>query len=87
MTTSERPQPGCMMKILEAERWKKSANCHEVALPQQQQEEDKIGSTTAQKTKSASSPVVRPLGGGPGADPSSEHRRAPSRGPEGGRAR
>jgi hypothetical protein len=33
---------------------------HEVALLQQQQEEDKIGSTTMQETKSASSPVVRP---------------------------
>jgi hypothetical protein len=62
MTTSERLQPGCMMKILEAERWQKSANPHEVALLQQQQEEDKIGSTTAQETKSVSSLVVRPLG-------------------------
>jgi hypothetical protein len=75
------------MKILEAERWQKSANPHEVALLQQQQEEDKIGSTTAQEMKSTNSPVVRPLGGSPDADPSSEHRRAPSRGPEGGRAR
>ena len=48
------------MKILEAERWQKSANPHEVVLLQQQQEEDKIDSTTAQKTKSASSPAVRP---------------------------
>jgi hypothetical protein len=31
-----------MMKILEAERWLKSANPHEVVLLQQQQEEDKI---------------------------------------------
>jgi hypothetical protein len=60
MTTGERPQPGCMMKILEAERWQKSTNPHEVALRQQQQEEDKIGSTIAQETKS--SPAVRPLG-------------------------
>jgi hypothetical protein len=52
-----------MMKILEAERWQKSANPHEVALLQQQQEEDKIDSAVAQETKSASSPVVRPLGG------------------------
>jgi hypothetical protein len=51
-----------MMKILEAERWQKSANPHEVAPLQQQQEEDKISSTTAQETKSASSPAVRPLG-------------------------
>jgi hypothetical protein len=51
-----------MMKILEAERWQKSANPHEVALLQQQQEEDKIYSAAAQETKSASSPAVRPLG-------------------------
>ena len=50
------------MKILEAERWQKSANPHEVALLQQQQEEDKIDSTAVQETKSASSPAVRPLG-------------------------
>jgi hypothetical protein len=52
-----------MMKILEAERWQKSANPHEVALLQQQQEEDKIDRTTALETKSASSPAVRPLWG------------------------
>jgi hypothetical protein len=75
------------MKILEAERWQKSANPHEVALLQQQQEEDKVDSTTAQETKSTTSPAVRPLGGGPGADPSNEHQCAPSRGPEGRRAR
>jgi hypothetical protein len=28
MTTGGRLQPGCMMKILEAERWQKSANPH-----------------------------------------------------------
>jgi hypothetical protein len=39
MTTGEGLQPGCMMKILEAERWLKSANPSEVALLQQQQEE------------------------------------------------
>jgi hypothetical protein len=39
MTTCGRLQPGCMMKILEAERWQKSANPHEVALLQQQQED------------------------------------------------
>jgi hypothetical protein len=49
-----------MMKILEAERWKKGANPHEIALLQQQREGDKIGSTTAQETKSASSSAVRP---------------------------
>jgi hypothetical protein len=32
MTTSRTLQPGYMMKILEAERWQKSANPHEVAL-------------------------------------------------------
>jgi hypothetical protein len=81
MTTGGRLQPGYMMKILEAERWQKSANPHEVALLQQQQEEDKIYSTAAQETKSASSPAVRPLGGG---GPDAE---GPSRGTEGGRAR
>jgi hypothetical protein len=62
ITTGGRLQPGCMMNILEVERWQKGANPHEVAPLQQQQEEDKIGSTTAQETKSASSPAVRPLG-------------------------
>jgi hypothetical protein len=32
MTTGGRLQPGCMMKILEAKRWQKSTNLHEVAL-------------------------------------------------------
>jgi hypothetical protein len=50
------------MKILEAKRWRKSANPHEAALLQQQQEEDKIDSTTTQEIKSASPPAVRPLG-------------------------
>jgi hypothetical protein len=36
-------QPGCMMKILEAKRWLRSANPHEVALLQQQQEEGNTG--------------------------------------------
>jgi molecular chaperone DnaK (HSP70) len=62
MTTGGRLQPGYMMKFLEAERWQKSANPHEVALLQQQQEEDKIGSTTTQETKSASYKAVRSLG-------------------------
>jgi hypothetical protein len=44
MTISEGLQPGCMMKILEAERWLKGANPHEVALLQQQQE---VGNTDA----------------------------------------
>jgi hypothetical protein len=47
------------MKILEAERWRKSANPHEVALLQQQQEEGKISSAIVQETKSASSPAAR----------------------------
>ena len=87
MTTGGRLHPGYMMKILEAVRWQKSTNPHEVALLQQQQEEDKIGSTTAQEAKSAGSLEVRSLGGGPNVDPPSEHRCAPSRGPEGERAR
>jgi hypothetical protein len=33
----------CVMKILEAERWLKSANPHEVVLLQQQQEEGNAG--------------------------------------------
>jgi hypothetical protein len=37
-------QPGCMMKILEAERWLKGASPHEAALLQRQQEQ---GSTSA----------------------------------------
>jgi hypothetical protein len=52
-----------MMKILEVERWQKSVNPHKVALLQQQQEEDKIGSATAQEMKSENSPAVRPLEG------------------------
>jgi hypothetical protein len=36
MTIGEGLQPGCVMKILEAERWLKGANPHEVALLQQQ---------------------------------------------------
>jgi hypothetical protein len=36
-------QPGCMMKILEVERWLKGANPREVALLQQQQEEGNAG--------------------------------------------
>jgi hypothetical protein len=55
MTTSGELRTGCMMKILEVERWQKSANPHGVALLSQQQEEDKAGSSTT----SVSSPVVR----------------------------
>jgi hypothetical protein len=43
MTIGEGLQPGCMMKILEAERCLKNANPHEVALLQQQQEEGNTG--------------------------------------------
>jgi hypothetical protein len=63
MTTSGRLQSGCMMKILEAKRWQTGANPHEIALLQQQQEEDKISSASAQEMKSASSPMVRPSEG------------------------
>ena len=43
MTIGEGLQPGCMMKILEAERWLRSTNPHEVTLLQQQQEEGNAG--------------------------------------------
>jgi hypothetical protein len=43
MTIGEGLQPGCVMKILEAERWLRSTNPHEVALLQQQQEEGNAG--------------------------------------------
>jgi hypothetical protein len=36
-------QPGCLMKILEAERWLKGADFLEVALLQQQQDESNVG--------------------------------------------
>jgi hypothetical protein len=39
MTIGEGMQPGCMMKILEAERRLESANPHGVTLLKQQQEE------------------------------------------------
>jgi hypothetical protein len=39
MTIGEGLQPGCVMKILEAERCLKSANPHRVALLQQRQGE------------------------------------------------
>jgi hypothetical protein len=39
MTIGEGMQPGCVMKILEAERWLKGADPREVALLQQQQDE------------------------------------------------
>jgi hypothetical protein len=43
MTIGEGLQSGCMMKILEAERWLKSANPHGVALLEQQQKEGNTG--------------------------------------------
>jgi hypothetical protein len=36
VTTSEGVQPGCMMKILEAKRWLKGTNFHEVVFLQRQ---------------------------------------------------
>jgi hypothetical protein len=36
-------QPGCLMKIFEAEQWLKGANLHEVALLQQQQDKNNAG--------------------------------------------
>jgi hypothetical protein len=48
MTTGGRPQPSCVMKILEAERWRRGANLHEGVLLQQQREEGEIGSAIAQ---------------------------------------
>jgi hypothetical protein len=43
VTIGEGMQPGCLMKILEAERWLKGANFREVALLQQQQDESNTG--------------------------------------------
>jgi hypothetical protein len=43
MTIGEGMQPGCMTKILEAERRLKSANLHEAALLQRQQEQGDAG--------------------------------------------
>jgi hypothetical protein len=51
------------MKILEAERWRKNANPHEVVLLQQQQEEGEIGSAIAQE-KRARAPRLRGHRGG-----------------------
>jgi hypothetical protein len=39
MTIDKGMQPGCLMKILEAERWLKGTNFREVALLQQQQQD------------------------------------------------
>jgi hypothetical protein len=43
VTIGEGMQPGCLMKILEAERWLKGTNFREVALPQRQQDESYTG--------------------------------------------
>jgi hypothetical protein len=43
MTIGEGMQPGCMMKILEVERWLKGANPREVVLLQRQQDEGNTG--------------------------------------------
>jgi hypothetical protein len=39
VTTGEGMQPGCLMKILEAERWLKGINFREVVFLQRQQDE------------------------------------------------
>jgi hypothetical protein len=38
VTTGEGMQLGCLMKILEAERWLKGTNFREVAFPQRRQD-------------------------------------------------
>jgi hypothetical protein len=43
MTIGDGMQPGCMMKILEAEQWLKGANPRKVVLLQQQQDEGNAG--------------------------------------------
>jgi hypothetical protein len=43
VTIGEGMQPGCLMKILKAERWLKVTNFLEVALIQQQQDESNVG--------------------------------------------
>jgi hypothetical protein len=43
VTIGKGMQPGCLMKILEAEQWLKGANLREVALLQQQQDESNAG--------------------------------------------
>jgi hypothetical protein len=43
MNIGEGMEPGCMMKILEAERWLKGPNLHEVTLLQHQQDEGNAG--------------------------------------------
>jgi hypothetical protein len=43
VTIGEGMQSGCLMKILEAERWLKGANSREVALLQRQQDKGNVG--------------------------------------------
>jgi hypothetical protein len=43
LTIGEGMQPGCMTKILEAERWLKGTDLHESALLQRQQEQGDAG--------------------------------------------
>jgi hypothetical protein len=43
VTTSEGMQPGCLMKILEAERWLKGTNFREVVFLQRRQDESDAG--------------------------------------------
>jgi hypothetical protein len=43
VTTGEWMQPGCLMKILEAERWLKGTNFREVAFLQRRQYESNVG--------------------------------------------
>jgi hypothetical protein len=43
VTTGEGLQPGCLMKILEAERWLKGTNFREVVFLQQRQDESNAG--------------------------------------------
>jgi hypothetical protein len=42
VTTSEGMQPGCLMKILEAERWLKGTNFREVVFLQREQDENDV---------------------------------------------
>jgi hypothetical protein len=45
VTIGEGMQPGCMMKILEAERWLKGTNPRKVVLLQQQQDKSNAGAS------------------------------------------
>jgi hypothetical protein len=43
VTTGEGMQPGCLMKILEAERWLKGTNFREFVFLQRRQDESDAG--------------------------------------------